>query len=282
MKKLIAAILIIATMLPAGGSVFAMTQAEVDQGLGRVQEYYNGGYYYEALAEAENLLNSGALSDETFSSLSATRESLLYAIDTVDEVYAWFDRIQSYCDSGLYYEARDELGWLAQTYALTPLEQSQWNAKKADADQGIINYTNKLKFDEISAYYNNGLYYEARDVLSSMNTSTMSADHRQLADQWSQRLDTAITNMVNEAEAAENRAKLSSFYVGCNVRQYFLWIYQRVCVVREINYNTGQVKVYWSQGYDENGDPSTNPFIDSLYLGIGTEEWCDPDSLIIM
>lgn len=281
MKKIIITILLAASIL-GGSSVFAMTQEEYNQLHEQFLNYYYEGLYYEALAELEKIVTGHQWSEEDLATFNEDKEFLLYALDNLEEVYSGFGRVQSYCDQGLYYEAMNELNLLSQNYKLTWREQQTWNAKMADAKQGIINYNNKVSFDEINKYYKKGLYYEANSVLTSMNTSTMNNEHKELWSQWKEKIGIELTRMENEAKAAKNREKLSSFYVGCSVKQNVLLISQRVGVVREINYNTGKVKVYWSKGYDSNGYEINNYLINAAYLKIGSEEWCDPGSLIIM
>lgn len=113
----------------------------------KVNNYYNNGYYCEAWDEL-SWIDYNSCSEEQKSIVDYNKELVSYAIYNVNYIYEKFNLIQNYCDSGLYYEAMNELTWLAQYYALTPLERTTWNAKYADAQAGIQKWESRdIGFD---------------------------------------------------------------------------------------------------------------------------------------
>lgn len=123
----------------------------------RIDSYYGRGMYYEALDEVKWLSQYYKLSPTDIDKTSKWQEKLNYALSTMDAVYAWFDKIQYYCDQGLYYEAKDELNWLAGTYTLTPCEQSEWDSKSNDAAWGIYKHENGAVAGELKQFALNNL-----------------------------------------------------------------------------------------------------------------------------
>lgn len=176
---------------------------EVDNILSRVENYFNTGYYYEAKNEL-NWLYQYHGSELTYGR-DKTAEYYLgqvdYAIKHMETVFAWFDKIDSYYGKGMYYEARDELNWLYDTYNLTPSQLKTWNKKKANIDAQIEqlkiaeqlanspSYTHSVSswFDKIDDYYSNGYYYEARDELTWLK-NTYNLNSSQLST-WNQKRD---------------------------------------------------------------------------------------------
>ena len=202
MKKFIsflsAVLLSLTALLPT--TAFA---DEVDNILSRVENYFNTGYYYEAKNEL-NWLYQYHGSELTYGR-DKTAEYYLgqvdYAIKHMETVFAWFDKIDSYYGKGMYYEARDELNWLYDTYNLTPSQLKTWNKKKANIDAQIEqlkiaeqlanspSYTHSVSswFDKIDDYYSNGYYYEARDELTWLK-NTYNLNSSQLST-WNQKRD---------------------------------------------------------------------------------------------
>lgn len=107
----------------------------------KVYYYFNNGYYCEAMDEL-SWIDYNSCSAEEKELIDNNKRILQDAINNVDYIYNKFDLIQGYCNRGLYYEAMDELTWLAEYYSLTPLEYETWNAKYADAQAGIKKWEN--------------------------------------------------------------------------------------------------------------------------------------------
>lgn len=147
---------------------------DVSANFNRISDYYNNGMYYEANDEITWLKTGYSLSADDWSKASDWASKVSYAAAHVTDVYDWFGKIQSYCDQGLYYEARDELNWLAGTYTLTPVEQAEWDAKAADANGGISKVVNATsKKSEFQTRLNDIMYRYKHD--KSMTTSAMNA-----------------------------------------------------------------------------------------------------------
>ena len=72
-------------------------------------------------------------------------------------------------------------------------------------------------------------------------------------------------------------AALNNFYVGQSVLEWaFLWT--RYGVVRDIDYNTGKVKVYWNYAEDSKGN-EMDIFTAKIYASLYSETWVNADSL---
>ena len=137
---------------------------------------YNAGDYYGALAEINNP------EVEQTQEVELLRSNILNAIAELDYVPAKLQFIKNYLDSGLYYEANDELNWLKSSHFLGYAESRLWDEYSGAAAAGIkaVESVSSAgvadKLVKIKDYLNRGLYYEARDELVWLkNYNTLSA-----------------------------------------------------------------------------------------------------------
>lgn len=176
---------------------------EVDNILSRVENYFNTGYYYEARNELNWLYqyHGDKLTYGRDNTAKYYSDQVDYAIKYMDKVFAWFDKIDSYYNKGLYKEAKDELTWLYDTYNLTPSQLTTWNKKKSNIDSKIEQaelakqladspaYTHSVSawLNKIDEYYSNGYYYEARNELTWLK-DTYKLNASQLSE-WNKKRD---------------------------------------------------------------------------------------------
>ena len=176
---------------------------EVDNILSRVENYFNTGYYYEARNELNWLYqyHGDKLTYGRDNTAKYYLDQVDYAIKYMDKVFAWFDKIDSYYNKGLYKEAKDELTWLYDTYNLTPSQLTTWNKKKSNIDSKIEQaelakqladspaYTHSVSawLNKIDEYYSNGYYYEARNELTWLK-DTYKLNASQLSE-WNKKRD---------------------------------------------------------------------------------------------
>lgn len=132
---------------------------------------YRRGYYYSALEslnkyiaeEKEN--KSLALNESEGAFFNQLYAKVEYAIKYSDAINAWLDKIENYIDSGLYYEALAESGWLKQTYKLSPYDLAWVQLYERWAQKDLNNYLFSTGLNKAVNYYINGMYDEARDEL---------------------------------------------------------------------------------------------------------------------
>lgn len=77
------------------------------------------------------------------------------------------ERINTYYNQGMYYEALDELNWLDASGDRSTWDQAQIDSMRATLTAAAANVTPIYqKFGLIKSYLNQGKYYEARDELN--------------------------------------------------------------------------------------------------------------------
>lgn len=126
--------------------------SSVSSWFSKIDNYYSNGYYYEARDELTWLKDTYSLTPSQLSSWNEKRDKVNYAIKYMDKVFNWFSKVENYYNRQLYYEARDELTWLKDTYQLTPSQSATWDKWKT-----AIN--NKINAYETNSTQNNFGYY---------------------------------------------------------------------------------------------------------------------------
>lgn len=134
---------------------------------------YRRGYYQKAMELLNDYIDKDEELGHPFGELSAEDGAFFnqlyakveYAIKYSDAINAWLDKIENYIDSGLYYEALAESGWLKQTYKLSPYDLAWVQLYERWAQKDLNNYLFSTGLNKAVNYYINGMYDEARDEL---------------------------------------------------------------------------------------------------------------------
>lgn len=142
-----------------------------ESSMDKVYYYFDNGYYCEAMDEL-SWIDYYSCSDEQKKLIDSNKATLQDAINNVDYIYHKFDLIQSYCDRGLYYEAMDELTWLAKYYTLTPLEGKTWNEKYINAQTGIKKWENRGIDTETARQYVINIMYSNEYIRANYDYSS--------------------------------------------------------------------------------------------------------------
>ncbi len=141
---------------------------------------------------------------------------------------------------------------------------------------------------EISLNINDGLEKSSSKTSPTpLNRVTVySADGRELEileEELNAYLQVGWYKTKEEAKSSKNLsknlAKINSFYVGQQVSQTIV-LFGSVCfgTVRDIDYNNGKVKVYWTRAEDMYGNERDYTTA-TLYLGLHKETWENASSL---
>lgn len=134
---------------------------------------YRRGYYQKAMELLNNYIDKDEELGHPFGELSAEDGEFFnqlyakveYAIKYSDAIDAWSEKIENYIDSGLYYEALAESGWLKQTYKLSPYDLAWVQLYERWAQKYLNEYQFFTGLNKAINYYNNRMYNEARDEL---------------------------------------------------------------------------------------------------------------------
>ena len=184
-KSLFGALLLLVCVF-AYFSANAMSTADFDKGMAQGISYAESGLYYEAKDEFQ------WFADANWGALNSGQQQ--YLLDYLDAAKAQISALEAnakkvtteqfnngtaagiaYFNRGMYYEARDEFQWFAdanwgalnsgqQQYLLDYLDaaKAQISALEANAKKVTTEQFNNGTAAGI-AYFNRGMYYEARD-----------------------------------------------------------------------------------------------------------------------
>ena len=133
-----------------------------------------------------------------------------------------FTLAESFYYDGLYYEAKEELGYVSNNAPGYDAAKAQAWAEKIDGSISRMEINALLK--QVQQKHDAGLYYEAADVLDVLNARTDTTQNDYYSIRWWEgvvadkiaKLENTEPVVVRSGEAAINRVKATGFALTSN------------------------------------------------------------------
>lgn len=203
--------LIIAMSLTFILTACSMTTEEIDTALMQLNATYQGGAYEQALTEVKTLdKSSKKMSEEQKSKFDELKSSLEYAISYVQAINDGFNRVQSYCDQKMYYEAQQELDKISQNYKLPPTEQKKFDEQQGAVSKAITSWKITETIQRAETTLNSNDYNSASKTLSEIDASNLTEEQKQKITSLNEKIASAKAEDERKKAKAEQKKKENS------------------------------------------------------------------------